>query len=107
MRCHDKTGHVVAGPFTGHTSFITSVAFSPEGPRIASASDDSTIRAWDVTTGQIGVDWSTGYGRGVEWVRSVADGQYAASTPDDCAIHVAKERNRRYQVSFYGPIPDQ
>ncbi|KYC40485.1 hypothetical protein WA1_25520 [Scytonema hofmannii PCC 7110] len=38
--------------FTGHTDFLFSVVFSPDGRTIASSSADQTIRLWDVSTGQ-------------------------------------------------------
>jgi len=48
-----QTGQVVAGPFKGHTGWVWSVAFSPDGQQIVSGSDDQTVRVWDVKTGQV------------------------------------------------------
>ena len=31
----------------GHTNYVTSVAFSPDGTRIVSGSHDNTVRVWD------------------------------------------------------------
>ncbi|CAG8549567.1 13029_t:CDS:2, partial [Acaulospora colombiana] len=35
----------------GHSDDVRSVSFSPDGSKIISASDDTTMRIWDVTTG--------------------------------------------------------
>jgi len=35
----------------GHASFVTSCAYSPDGNWIVSASDDFTLKVWDVTNG--------------------------------------------------------
>ncbi|KAG0233891.1 hypothetical protein BGX31_004752 [Mortierella sp. GBA43] len=50
-----KTG----GPihtFTGHTSSVTSIMFSPDGNMLASSSDDSAVKLWDTESG---ICWQT------------------------------------------------
>ena len=36
----------------GHADSVTSVAFSPDGQRLASASRDQTVKIWDSATGK-------------------------------------------------------
>ncbi|KAJ6534428.1 WD40-repeat-containing domain protein, partial [Mycena vulgaris] len=42
-----QSGVAHSEPLEGHTSGITSVAFSPDGKQIVSGSTDRTIRVWD------------------------------------------------------------
>ena len=68
--------------FTGHTSSVSSVSFSPDGRTLASGSGDETIRIWDVVTGSL-IRTLTGH---TSWVSSVSfspDGQTLASGSSD------------------------
>jgi WD40 repeat protein len=38
---------------SGHTDWIYSVIFSPDGSQIISGSDDCTLRVWDAGSGQV------------------------------------------------------
>jgi len=39
-------------PSKGHTEYVSSVAFSPDGKTALSSAHDNTLRLWDVATGQ-------------------------------------------------------
>ncbi|KAG6327503.1 hypothetical protein ID866_11587, partial [Astraeus odoratus] len=52
---HTREWPPVEVQLKGHTFFVASVAFSPNGARIISGSDDNTVRVWDAERGvQIG-----------------------------------------------------
>ena len=49
---HNATWSAVQGELRGHSDFVWSVGFSPDGKRIVSGSLDKTIRLWDAETGE-------------------------------------------------------
>ena len=38
---------------TGHSRYVLSVAYSPDGKHIAIASENNTVKIWDSSTGKV------------------------------------------------------
>ena len=67
-----------ACPDMWHGASVPSVAFSPRGDRLASASSDETIKLWDAETGRE-VLTLRGHSRGINRLAYSPDGQRLAS----------------------------
>jgi WD40 repeat protein/transcriptional regulator with XRE-family HTH domain len=71
----------------GHTNWVWSLAFSPEGDILASGSDDCTLRLWDVKDGN-SIDVIEGHTLDVFALAISTDGQLLVSAGQDQAVRL-------------------
>jgi WD40 repeat protein len=80
------TRQLIGQPIAGHTDAVSSVAFNASSQVLASASDDGTIRLWDVETKQpIGQPFA-GHNDEVKGIAFSPDDQILASGSKDTTV---------------------
>jgi WD40 repeat protein/tetratricopeptide (TPR) repeat protein len=69
----------------GHSNFVRSVTFSPDGKTLATSSDDKTIKLWDAATSKL-LKTLSGHSNAVTSVVFSPDGKTLATGSDDNTI---------------------
>ncbi|KAE9406010.1 hypothetical protein BT96DRAFT_876203 [Gymnopus androsaceus JB14] len=83
-----KTGEAIGEPLEGHTHFVSSVAFSPDGERIVSGSYDQTVRIWNAKTGRAIGEPLKGHTHFVSSVAFSPDGERIVSGSNDQTVRI-------------------
>jgi WD40 repeat protein/tetratricopeptide (TPR) repeat protein len=95
-----QTGQEVRA-LKGHTAGVTSVCFSPDGSRLATASYDQTVKVWDAQTGQqtLSLQGHTAPGLGVCFS---PDGRRLASASWDKTVKVWDAQTGQKILNLHG-----
>ena len=73
--------------YRGHSDYVSAVAWSPDGKRIASASGDHTVQVWDASDGNHVYTYH-GHSADVSTLAWSPDGKYIASAGLDNSVQV-------------------
>ena len=104
VRLWDRTTGRKIREFTGHTWFVESVAYSPDGTFALSGGSDHTVRLWSLKTGKQQQTFA-GHVAGVTALSFLADGRTIVSGSEDGTTRVWDVRSGQERVQFIN-FPD-
>src|SRR5579859_1397203 len=86
---------------SGHTNWVTSLAFAPDGSTLASASWDQTVKLWEMTNGGL-LQTLSGHTDRAFRVAWSPDGRTVASCGFDETIWLWDVEQGRYRSALHG-----
>jgi WD40 repeat protein len=90
---------------SGHGGIVYSAAYSPDGARIATASDDKTLRIWDARTGLALAEYPS-FGGFVPLAVYSPDGHQIATSAGDMTARILDARTGALQLTLTGHSGD-
>lgn len=97
--------HFVSAPahftYSGHSNYVSAVAWSPDGKRIASASGDGTVQVWNASNGGNVLTYR-GHSSDVSTVAWSPDGREIASGGLDTTVQVWNASTGAHILTYRG-----
>jgi hypothetical protein len=98
-----RDGGVYLNPLQGHSSAVTSVAFSPDGKALASGSADNSVRLWRVRDGT-SIHTLEGHSNEVTSIAFSRDAKILASGSYDDTIRLWSVQDGRCLAILYATL---